>query len=185
MNNQQQTKKGNYAFIDSQNVNLSIRSQGWRIDWIKFREFLKTHYNVERAYMFIGFMADNQELYTSLQQAGFIILFKPLVEQNDDVAVKGNTDAELVLHAMIELPNYEKAVIVSGDGDFYSLVEYLQKKGKLAKLLIPNERKYSSLLKKIDDSNIAFLSDMRGKLNYGNRTTANRHQTRPRNPRNT
>jgi uncharacterized LabA/DUF88 family protein len=46
--------------------------------------------------------------------------------------VKGNVDAELVLHAMIEYPNYDKALIVTGDGDFFCLVEYLIKQDKLS-----------------------------------------------------
>ncbi|MDI6799061.1 MAG: NYN domain-containing protein, partial [Actinomycetota bacterium] len=61
---------------------------------------------------------------------------------------KGNVDAELVLYAMIEYPNYDKAIIVSGDGDFHCLIEYLEKKGKLLHLLIPNPKKYSALLRK-------------------------------------
>ena len=47
-------------------------------------------------------------------------------------------DAELVLHAMIEYPNYDKAIVVSGDGDFHCLIEYLEKQGKLARVLILN-----------------------------------------------
>jgi uncharacterized LabA/DUF88 family protein len=58
--------------------------------------------------------------------------------------VKGNVDAELVLWAVKEMKNYSKAVIVSGDGDFFSLVEYLDQQGKLYKLLAPNSH-YSSL----------------------------------------
>ena len=58
--------------------------------------------------------------------------------------VKGNIDAELVLWAMKEMSNYEQAIIVSGDGDFYSLVEYLEGKGRLLHLLAPSVH-YSSL----------------------------------------
>jgi uncharacterized LabA/DUF88 family protein len=61
-------------------------------------------------------------------------------------AVKGNIDAELVMYAMKEMPNYDKAVIVSGDGDFYCLVEYLAAQNKLLHLMAPNWQ-YSSLLK--------------------------------------
>ena len=46
---------------------------------------------------------------------------------------------------MIEFPNYDKAVVVSGDGDFYSLYEYLQSKDKLGAIVAPN-RQFSSLL---------------------------------------
>jgi len=64
--------------------------------------------------------------------------------------VKGNIDAELVLHAMIQFNTYNRAVIVSGDGDFYCLVDYLRKKNKLLKLMIPNKHKYSFLTHCVD-----------------------------------
>ncbi len=83
-----------------------------------------------------------------------------------DGKVKGNTDAELVLHAMIEFPHYDRALIVTGDGDFHCLIEYLNSKEKLLKLMIPNRYKYSSLLKKFSPQ-IAFLNDLRGKLELG------------------
>ena len=144
--------KPNYAFIDSQNLNLGVRSLGWRVDYKKFRLYLKNKYNVEKAFMFIGMVANNQKLYTQLQSAGFILIFKPTVIyfENGNETVKGNVDAELVLHsAAIEYNNYDKAVIVTGDGDFACLIEYLIEKNKLQKLLTPNA-KYSKLLAQFD-----------------------------------
>jgi len=64
---------------------------------------------------------------------------------------------------MIEYPNYKKAVIVSGDGDFYCLVEYLDKQKKLEKIIIPNQKKYSQLLLKFK-SYMDFMNDKRVKL---------------------
>src|SRR3972149_1070486 len=122
-----------YAFIDSQNLNLGVRSQGWKLDWRKFRQYLRNKYEVDKAFLFIGFVTFNQQLYTHLQKAGFICIFKPTLEikKGNKITVKGNVDAELVLHSMIEYPNYDKAIIVSGDGDFYCLVEHLVNKEKL------------------------------------------------------
>lgn len=112
----------NYAFIDSQNLNLGVRSQGWRLDFGKFRQYLITKYQVKKTYLFIGYIQGNQALYTYLQNVGYICIFKPTLEIKEgknQVRVKGNVDAELVLHAMIEFNNYDRAVIVSGDGDFH------------------------------------------------------------------
>lgn len=78
--------------------------------------------------------------------------------------MKGNVDAELVLHTMIELSNYDRAVIVTGDGDFYCLVEHLNKSGKLLRLLVPNERRYSGLLKPFAPNKIDFVSHLKAKL---------------------
>jgi uncharacterized LabA/DUF88 family protein len=142
------TKPATYAFIDSQNLNLGVRSLGWRIDYAKFRLYLKNKYGVNQAFMFIGLVSNNQKLYTELQKAGFILVFKPTVQYFKDgkQTVKGNVDAELVLHAAaIQYANYDKAIIVTGDGDFACLMEFLEENGKLLHVLTPNH-KYSKLL---------------------------------------
>ena len=141
-------KQENFAFIDSQNLNLGVRSQGWILDFARFRVYLKEMYHVEEAYLFIGFIDGNQMLYTYLQKAGYVCIFKPTVitTENKKIKIKGNVDAELVLHSMIEYLNYDRAIIVSGDGDFRCLIEYLDKKDKLFKIIVPN-KKYSSLLR--------------------------------------
>lgn len=85
-----------------------------------------------------------------MQQAGYIVVFKPTLEykKGKKKFTKGNVDAELVLHAMIELKNYDKAIIVSGYGDFHCLIEYLDNTEKLQNVMIPNRNKYSALLRK-------------------------------------
>lgn len=152
-----------YAFIDSQNLNLGVRSQGWQLDFSRFRVYLKDKYKVKKAYLFIGYILKNTKLYEFLKKAGYELIFKPVLEsKHSKVKVKGNVDAELVLHTMIEFPKYNKAIIVSGDGDFYCLAEYLDKKNKLAKIIVPNE-KYSSLLRKYR-SCIVNVGDLKNKL---------------------
>lgn len=142
--------KKNYAFIDSQNLNLGVRSLGWKLDYKKFRLYLKNKYRVEKAYLFIGQLAGNEKLYLHLQEAGYILIFKPTVETKDGV-VKGNVDAELVLHAAaVQYKNYDKAVIVSGDGDFTCLIEFLDENNKLLNIMPPNKH-FSSLLRRYNN----------------------------------
>ncbi len=151
-----------YAFVDSQNLNLGVRSQGWALDFLRFRIYLKDKYGVAKAFLFIGYVPGNEALYTQLQKAGYIVIFKPTLEikHNGKTVIKGNVDAELVLHAMIEYPEYDHAIIVSGDGDFHCLIEYLEQQGKLFKIIVPN-KKYSSLLRKFSFfiMNIALLKE--------------------------
>lgn len=137
-----------YAFIDSQNLNQGVLSQGGKLDFRKFRRYLKEKHDVSKAFLFIGYVEENKPLYTYLKHSGYICVFKKVIEYKDkDIVTKGNIDVDLVLHTMIEFPNYDKAIIVSGDGDFYPLIEYLAKKNKLLKVITPN-KKYSSLLLK-------------------------------------
>jgi uncharacterized LabA/DUF88 family protein len=152
----------NYAFIDSQNLNMSIGSNinhkgrriyyGWRLDFEKFRRFLKDKYKVEKAFLFIGNLEGQEELYETMQQAGYEVILKPTTSYTDpegNLTVKGNVDTDLVLYAAArEINNYDKAIIVTGDGDFLSLLEYLDEKNKLGKVIIPNKVRYSQLLNK-------------------------------------
>lgn len=142
-----------YAFIDSQNLNLGVQSAGWKLDFRKFRLYLKNKYNVEKAYLFIGMMPANTKLYQALQEMGYILVFRPTVEvkQGNKTIIKGNVDAELVLYASaIKFPEYDKAIIVSGDGDFYCLAEFLHDKNKLSLILVPNKH-YSGLLRQFNN----------------------------------
>jgi len=156
-----------YAFIDSQNLNLSIRAQGWKLDFERFFKYLEDRYGVIKAFLFIGYVPTNESLYIALQKYGYILVFKPTLVKPDG-NVKGNIDAELVLHSMIEYPNYDKAIIVSGDGDFHCLIEYLIKKQKLLKLVIPNKNRYSSLLRKFM-TYILFINGFKAKIEYRKR----------------
>ena len=150
-----------YAFIDSQNLNLGIKSQGWKLDWRKFRQYLRNKYSVVKAYLFIGQVAGNESLYAFLQKCDYILIFKPTLYHSvkDKVIIKGNVDAELVLHAMIQYKNYNKAVIVTGDGDFHCLIEYLEEKEKLLKVLAPTKH-YSSLLRKFNQKHYIIRIDL-------------------------
>ena len=136
----------NYAFIDSQNLNLGILGLGWKLDFKKFRVYLEEKYAVKKIFLFIGYIPQNQKLYKSLRSYGYLLIFKSIIKENGKI--KGNVDAELVLHTMIEYQNFDKAIIVSGDGDFSCLIKYLYREDKLLRLVIPNKYKYSILLKR-------------------------------------
>ena len=172
--------KGVYAFVDRQNLNLGTQKVGWKMDWKKLHEYLKTQHGVTRAYLFIGYMQANESMYEGLHDMGFSIVLKPTVTMNASVegdktaepkkdalpppTIKGNVGAELVLYAMKEMPNYSKAIIVSGDGDFYCLAEYLASKGRLKHIMTPN-RFYSSLLKPYEEY-IIRIDELRRELAY-------------------
>ena len=164
-----------FAFIDSQNLHMSTKADGWKIDHRKLRLYLTNKYGVEQAYLFIGYLDGQEAMYRSLQEAGYILVFKPTmpIKKGKKVVVKGNVDAELVLHASaIVYDQYDKAVIISNDGDFACLVEYLVEKGKLLKVIVPND-KYSGLLRKYD-KHIARLSQSRGSVEYKKTRTSGR-----------
>jgi len=166
-------RENNFAFIDSQNLNLGIQNLGWNLDYKKFRIYLQEKYKVTTAYLFIGFIPENQDLYSSLQKDGYVLIFKPVLP-NKDGKHKGNVDADLVLQAMIDYyeNKFDQAVIVTSDGDFYCLVKYLYEKGRLKMVLSPYVKTCSSLLRKTAKEKIVFMDNLKKKLEYKKKNTA-------------
>ncbi|CAN5354655.1 hypothetical protein BH09PAT4_BH09PAT4_04160 [soil metagenome] len=181
---QSEQPKQVYAYIDSQNLNVTTQKDGWKMNWQKFRQWLADEYGVTKAYMFIGYVPEFEAMYEQLHQLGYSIVLKPTFDmtrvQDDETKetkqgepepekrpVKGNIDAELVLWAMKDFNTYDKAIVVSGDGDFYCLVEYLDEQKKLLKLLAPT-RKYSSLYNKYEQY-VERLDHHRRQLEYRDR----------------
>lgn len=165
-----------YAFIDSQNLKLGVGNniknsegeityKGWKIDYRKFRLYLKNKYGVSKAYFFIGNIPGRESFYRALQEMGYIVVLKPTMpyRENGIRNTKGNVDAELVLYASaLTYSKYDQAIIISGDGDFLCLAEYLDAENKLLKILAPNTN-YSSLLNKFANK-ISVISKLKNKL---------------------
>jgi uncharacterized LabA/DUF88 family protein len=168
-----------YAFIDSQNLNLGVKNDsfdkngfkiysGWKLDFKKFYIYLQNKYDVSEAFLFIGKVPGNEFLYESLTSYGYKLEYKPTlihINSNGDSETKGNVDAELVLHTMIELSNFDQAIIVAGDGDYFCLIEYLEKIGKLLHVIIPNKYQYSKLLKPYTKYMI-YVTDLKASLKF-------------------
>lgn len=154
----------NYAFIDSQNVNLGIHELGWKLDFKKFRVYLREKYCVRKAYLFLGYIPKYEKLYESLRNFGYVLIFKEVfVGENP---IKGNGDAELVLQAIIDYDKYDKALIATGDGDFTCLIKYLCAQNKLECLLIPNQYRCSGFLRRAARGKLWSLNDLEYKLSY-------------------
>jgi uncharacterized LabA/DUF88 family protein len=161
----------NIAFVDGQNVHLGTKEFGWTIDHHKFRRYLREKYNVEEAYYFLGFISDKeQSLYDNLQKAGFIVSFR------DHSAglkgkKKGNVDNDIifgVMRKLVENESFNKVFIISGDGDYYRMVEFLIQKGKFGKMLFPNTTYASSLYEKLGGEYFDYLDspDVKKKIAY-------------------
>ena len=147
-------KQNNVAFVDGQNLYMSITTadKPWLIDLVRFRVYLRKKYGVEKAYYFLGFVQEKyQDLYDGIQEAGFILKFK---EHNPAMIgiKKGNVDTDIVFYVMKMLyqkENFKNVVLVSGDGDYKLLVEFLIEEKRFEKILFPDFKRASSLYKKI------------------------------------
>ncbi len=139
-------KETNYAFIDTQNLICGVERLGWLVDFEKLHRYLTDKYRVTKAFLFVGYLESFKNTYVFLEKIGYILCFKA-VSGDVNGSIKANIDADLVLKAALEIDNYTGAVIVSGDGDFCSLVEHLKSVGKLKTVLCPEAARCSALLK--------------------------------------
>jgi len=172
-------KANNYAYIDGQNLYKSFNDLDWKLDYKKFRIYLKEKYKVKIAYIFMGFIEKNQSLYNFLEDRGYQLIYKNVTEVTIG-KIKGNVDAELVLQAMIDYESYEKAVIVTSDGDFSCLVTYFDSNNKLECVISPQRDKCSKLLRKAAKSKMFYLDTVQSKLEYvKNKKEKHRRRTKP------
>ena len=157
--------RNNFAYIDGANLHKGVETLGWKLDYKRFRIWLTEKYGVIRAYLFIGLIPKYTGLYTYLQEAGFMLVFKETTYDGSGKP-KGNCDADLVVQVMQDSyeNNFEKAVVVASDGDYASLVKLLKEKDKLEIILSPAINKKCSLLLKRTDTPIVYLNDKRSIL---------------------
>lgn len=126
----------------------------WVVDLARFRVYLEKKYGVVRAYYYLGFVYDGdafETLYEQIQRAGFILVFR---EHNSAMlgTKKGNVDSDIIFSIMKRLyrrEEFSKVILVSGDGDYKTLVDFLIEEDKLEKVLFPDGKRASSLYKKI------------------------------------
>ena len=126
------------VFIDGANLYSTARGLGFDIDFRRLLSLFQKNSQLIRAYYYTA-LAEDQE-YSSvrplidwLDYNGYTVITKPMKEFTDASGrrkVKGNMDIELAVDAMEMAQYVDHVVLFSGDGDFRSLVEAIQRKGK-------------------------------------------------------
>lgn len=162
-------QENNVAFIDGQNLYLGTTKseKSWIVDLNKFRIYLNKKYKVEKAYYFLGCVNEEfQDLYDEIQEAGFILKFR----EHNTVMLgkkKGNVDSDIIFNVMKKLyrkEDFTKIILVSGDGDYKMLVDFLIEENKFKKILFPNKKFASSLYKKITGTYYDYLENLKSKI---------------------
>ena len=153
------------VYIDAANLHKGVATLGWKLDYSRFRIWLKDKYQVEHAYLFIGLVPKLKDLYTFLQEVGYTLAYKE-VSYDGTGKVKGNCDADLVLKATIDYfeKKFYKAVLVSSDGDYACLVKFFKEKEALYSIVSPSN-KCSFLLRKLNVQ-LVYLDTQRSRLQY-------------------
>ncbi len=142
----------------------TLRDNPWSVDLHRLRVYLEKKYSVEKAYYYLGYVQNGvqyEQLYDEIQSAGFVLIFR---EHNSAMLgkKKGNVDSDIIFSIMKRMYKHEdfkKVVLVSGDGDYKMLVDFLISEDKFEKILFPDQKRASSLYKSIGATYYANLSE--------------------------
>jgi uncharacterized LabA/DUF88 family protein len=124
-------------FIDGANLYSTAKALGFDIDYKRLLKEFRSHGTLVRAFYYTA-VIENQEfssvrpLLDWLDYNGFTVVTKPtkeFIDANGHRKVKGNMDIELAVNAMELADHVDHIVLFSGDGDFRSLVEAVQRRG--------------------------------------------------------
>jgi uncharacterized LabA/DUF88 family protein len=124
-------------FIDGANLYATSKTLGFDIDYRRLLKEYNTRGHLVRAFYYTALIEDQEyssirPLIDWLDYNGYAVVTKPVKEFTDAMGrrkVKGNMDIELAVDAMELAPFIDHMVLFSGDGDFRSLVEAMQRKG--------------------------------------------------------
>lgn len=124
-------------FIDGSNLYAAARALGFDIDYRKLLDFFATKGRLIRAFYYTALVEDQEyspirPLVDWLDYNGYTMVTKPTKEFTDASGrrkIKGNMDIELAVDLMEMAESIDHAILFSGDGDFRSLIEAVQRKG--------------------------------------------------------
>ena len=124
-------------FIDGANLYATTKALGFDIDYKRLLKEFQARDNLLRAFYYTAMIEDQEyssirPLIDWLDYNGYRVVTKPAKEFTDSLGrrkIKGNMDIELAIDALELSSHIDHMVLFSGDGDFRSLVEAMQRRG--------------------------------------------------------
>lgn len=162
--------KKTFAFIDATNIIYGADDHGWRMDYKKLADFLTARFGVEKILYYAG--VDDKNLkqlnfYEKLQDFGYSLRLVP-VKTFTDGKKKADVDSRMTFEMMLYLQSYDEIIVMTGDGDYYWVLEYLkQTKKKIHLLSFPSHT--ARELKILFAGNFMDLNDVKKNLEFNNK----------------
>ncbi len=156
-----------YAFVDAANViyrNSDVHP--WKIDLRKLHKYLKERFGVERVLYYGGIDNRNQtqvRIYKKMEEWGYELRLNPVkhfVNERGEWYTKADVDSRMTFEMMRFLPDYDRAIVLTGDGDFYWVLEFLLQTKEQVRL-IASPKKTAKELKKLFGYRFSSLDDTR------------------------
>jgi len=161
------SKRATYVFIDASNIIYGCSNQGWKMDFQKLIKYLKERFEAKKVFYFAGLDPENKKqlgFYEKLQEFGYILRLVPLKTFSDG-SRKGDVDSRMTFEIMRHFKNYDQVIVLTGDGDYYWVLEYLLEQGKNLKVLSFRKRTAREI-KRLTGEDFTDLSRLRKMLEF-------------------
>ena len=131
-------------FVDGANMFYGQREAHYFIDYKRVREYFSLGNTLFKAFFYVGATAppavsDKKFLDFLIYQGGYTVRTKPVKtifdEATGEEKQKCNLDIEMAVEMFKEIEHYDTAVLMSGDGDFESVLELLRGRGKISEVV--------------------------------------------------
>lgn len=159
------------VFVDGSNLFFMEKKLGWFVDLKKLLSYLKGNDEITDAFYYVGKNtppeAKQQRFLDALPIMGYSLVTKDIKSVIDDKTgakkYKANLDIEIVLDMFNTIGNYDKAILVSGDGDFERPLEILRIRGKQL-LVLATTNFIAKELKNVVGSHYIDLNDIKNQV---------------------
>lgn len=151
----------NILYIDAANLIMSARTFGIKYDTYSLFKYLKDRYRISRCVYFTAKISSLNQDYEFIQSLGVEIVFKEIYKENNkskancDVEISNRITEDVLKNAV------DNVFLLSGGGDFLSLLNYVQKHQKNVTCISLSRKNTSKVLKKRRDFNISFIEEYR------------------------
>lgn len=169
---QSYTSPVTYVFIDATNIIYGTKTRDgnrWKVDFQKLYLYLKHHYQARQIFYFAGldqYNTKQRRFYQNLRIFGYTTVLKPVKlyhQSNGDVIRKANCDVDLTFYVMKTITEYQRAIILSGDGDFLIVLKYLLSNNYSVKV-IANGKNTAKEIKQLVGADFTDINRLREKL---------------------
>lgn len=162
MTDQNITTNKTFVFIDSQNLFKTFEKLNIVLDMEKLFLYLTLNLKAKKVFLFLGYISMNRKFYEQMRSFGYDLIFRPVVKNKD--GYKANVDCDVVLHSILEIENYDQAIFITNDGDYFNTIQHLININKFKNVISPERKTCSKLLRRVCQNKIIFADDILGHI---------------------
>jgi len=165
-----------YVFIDASNIIYGCRASNWKMDFEKLYGYLTKRFEAKKVLYYAGVEKGNAKqlsFYNKMRGFGYDLVLKEVKKywsEDGKIIRKANADVDLTFEAMLYWNEYDRAVFLTGDGDFYRLIAHV-KAHKERVWVIGNTKRSARELKQLMGYQFSNLDDLKNILSLSDTKT--------------